>query len=172
MRAVTSIGGRCRHRAIAGNIRRESESQVAKFDFTGERGIGSDGSVAVVDLRLSPQNIIEPAHGGGAALENISHPAESNHGPDEQAEIAIERDQRAKRDLAPKKLVTTLPEHNEERKADQGLERRHKHAPSANELDVSGHIFAVRLVEPPDFRLFLRVGANDTHAGKIFLHFG
>src|SRR6266446_5202506 len=68
--------------------------------------------------------------------------------------------------------MAALPEYDEEGKADEGLERRHKHAPGADELDVASHVFAIGLVEATDFGFFLGVGADDADAGKIFLDLG
>src|SRR6266403_4748947 len=172
MRALAAVGGCCSGGAVAGNVRGEGEGEVAKFDFAGEGGVWSDGGCAVVDLRLRAEDVIQAAHGGGAALENVGDPAESDHGPNEQAEIAIEGDQGAERNLAAKKLVAALPENNEERNADECLERGHEHAPSADELNITSYVFPVGLVEAADFGFFLGVGADDADTRKIFLNFG
>ena len=65
--------------------------------------------------------------------------------------------------------MAALPQHDQEGSANERLKRRHKHAPGADEPDVSRDILAVGLVEAADFRFFLRVGAHDAHAGKILL---
>src|SRR6266446_1355599 len=107
--AVRFAGG-----AVAGDGGREGEIKVAKFDFAGDSGVGRDLHEAIVDLRLGVEDVVEAAHGGGATLENVGDPAESDHGPNENAEEGIESDQGAERDLAAKKLMATLPEDNEE----------------------------------------------------------
>ncbi len=93
---MATIGTGCSARgAVTRNIRRKSEVQIAKFDFAGNRCAGSDSCIAVIDLRLRAQDVIEAAHGSGATLKNIRDPAESDHGPDEKAEKAVERDEGA-----------------------------------------------------------------------------
>src|SRR5713226_3420112 len=168
MRA-TAVGAVALGGAIAGNVSGEGAGEVAKFDFAGDGGVRRDLHEAVVDLRLRAQDVIQAAHGGGAALENVGDPAEGDHGPDQKAEIAVERDQGTEGDLAAKKLMAALPEDDEEGSADERLKRRHEHAPSADELDVAGDVFAIGLVEAADFGFFLGVSADDADAGKIFL---
>ena len=126
---------------------------------------------AVVDLRSGAQDVVKAAGGGGAALEDIGYPAQSDHRPDENAEIGVERDQGAERNFAAEELMAALPENDQERRADEGLERGHEHAPGADQLDVARNVFAVGLVEAADFGFFLGIGANDADAGKILLHF-
>src|SRR5713226_7415310 len=170
MRA-TAVGAVALGGAIAGNVSGEGEGEVAKFDFAGDGGVRRDLHEAVVDLRLRAQDVIQAAHGGGAALENVGNPAEGDHGPDQKAEIAVERDQGTEGDLAAKKLMAALPEDDEEGSADERLKRRHEHAPGADELDIAGDVLAIGLVEAADFGFFLGVGADDADAGKIFLDF-
>src|SRR5713226_2254310 len=167
----TAVGAVALGGAIAGNVSGEGESEVAKFDFAGDGGVRRDLHEAVVDLRLRAQDVIQAAHGGGAALENVGDPAEGDHGPDQKAEIAVERDQGTEGDLAAKKLMAALPEDDEEGSADERLKRRHEHAPGADELDIAGDVLAIGLVEAADFGFFLGVGADDADAGKIFLDF-
>ena len=66
--------------------------------------------------------------------------------------------------------MPALPQDNQKRYADKRLERRHEHAPGADQLDVARDILAVGLVKAANFGFFLCVGANDAHSGKIFLH--
>ncbi len=56
--------------------------------------------------------------------------------------------------------MAALPEYDEEGKADERLQRWHKHAPGADELDVASHVFAIGLVEAADFGFFLGVGTD------------
>src|SRR2546430_17319802 len=102
--------------------------------------------------------------------KNIGHPTKRNHGPYELVEIEKEGNQRAKRDLAAKKLVAALPKDNQETRADQGLKRRHKHAPGADEADVARDVLAIGLVKRAHFRLFLSIGPHNANSGKGFLH--
>src|SRR6266481_7639449 len=68
--------------------------------------------------------------------------------------------------------MAALPENDEERKADQCLERGHEHAPGADEFDIAGDVLAIGLVEAADFGFFLGVSANDADTGEILLDFG
>src|SRR5579871_6785346 len=149
--------------AIAGEIRGIREGEIAEFDFAGDFRLFRNGRVAVVDLRLRVQDVVEAASAGGAALENVGDPAERDHWPNEEAEIGIEGDQSAERNLTAQKLIAALPEHNEEGCADHRLERRHKQAPGANQLDVSRDVLAIRLVEAANLGFFLCVGADDAN---------
>src|SRR5882762_5120196 len=162
MSTMATIGAGCSARgAVTRNIRRKSEVQIAKFDFAGNRCAGSNPGIAVIDLRLRAQDVIEAAHGSGATLKNIRDPAESDHLPDQQAKKAVESNERAKRYLAAKKLVAALPQHDQKGKPDERLKRRHEHAPSTNEFDIASNVLAVGLVEAADFGFFLGVSADD-----------
>src|ERR1700687_15726 len=154
MGTLAAIGGGGCSGAVARDVSWKGEGEVAKFDFAGDWGVSGDGGVAVVDLRLRAEDVIQTCHGGGAALENVGDPAEGDHGPDQKAEIAIESDQGTEGDLAAKELMAALPEDNEEGGADKRLKRRHEHAPGADELDVAGDVLAIGLVETPAFSLF------------------
>src|SRR5216684_9138143 len=156
-------------RTGSGNDGRIGKSEMAEFDFAARLGALRDFRVAVIDIRLSREDVVEPAHGSRAALENICDPAEGDHRPNQQGEIAIESNESAERNPAAKELVAALPKHNEKSCADERGKRRHEHAPGADEADVSRDIFEVGFVEAADFGLFLGVSAHDAHAGKIFL---
>ena len=67
--------------------------------------------------------------------------------------------------------MSALPEDDQEARADERLERRHEHAPGANQFDVAIDVFLVGFVEATDFGFFLCIGADDANAGEIFLHF-
>ena len=60
---------------------------------------GGDFREAVVDLRLGVQNVVQAAHGGGAALENVGDPAKGDHWPDEEIEVGKESQERTERNL-------------------------------------------------------------------------
>src|SRR6266849_10066021 len=116
MRAV-AIGASGCAGTIARDVRRKSEGEIAKFDFAGDRCVGSDGDVAVVDLRLRAKDVIEAAHGSGAALENVGDPAEGDHGPHQEVEIRKEREEGADGELVAQDLMAALPEKDEKRSA-------------------------------------------------------
>src|SRR4029077_14205651 len=100
-------------RAIAGDGGRKREIEIAEFNLAGNDRGGLDLREAIVDLRLRLQNIVEPAHGGSSALENIGDPAEGDHRPSQNAQIGVKGNQSAQRNLPPQKLVAALPEHDE-----------------------------------------------------------
>src|SRR6266849_6661720 len=112
---AVAIGLGGRSGAVARDVGGEGEGEVAEFDFAGDGSVGSGGGVAVVNLRLRAKDVIQAAHRGGAALENVGYPTEGDHGPDQKAEIAIERDEGTEGDLAAKELMSALPENDEER---------------------------------------------------------
>src|ERR1700730_14000617 len=66
--------------------------------------------------------------------------------------------------------MSALPEDDEERGADERLERGHEHAPSANQLDVAGDVFAIGLVEASNFGFFLGISTDDAHAREMLLN--
>src|SRR4029077_13224183 len=99
MRSI-AIGTGGRSGAVAGNVGRESKGEIAKFDLAGDRSGRGDGGAPVVDLGLRAEDVIEAAHGGGAALKYVGDPTESNHRPNQQPEKAVESNERAKRNLA------------------------------------------------------------------------
>src|SRR5712664_3204032 len=126
-----AIGTGGRSGAVAGNVGRKGEGEIAKFDLAGDRSIRRNGGAPIVDLRLRAEDVIEATHGGGAALKNVGDPTESNHRPDQQTEKTVESNEGAKRNLAAQQFVAALPEDDQERNTDERLERRHEHAPSA-----------------------------------------
>src|SRR6266576_811632 len=153
----------------SGKSRRISEREMAEFDFAARLGALRNFRVAVIDIGLGGEDVIEPAHGSGAALKNVGDPSEGDHGPNEQSEVSVKGNQRAKRDLAAEELVAALPQHDQECRADERLKGRHEHAPGANKLDVARNVFAIGPVEAADLRFFLSISANNAHASKIFL---
>ena len=68
--------------------------------------------------------------------------------------------------------MSALPENDQESRADERLERRHEHAPGADQTDVARDIFPVRAVESANLGFFLHISAHHAHAGEIFLHAG
>src|SRR5438552_4215278 len=128
-----------------------SKGEMAEFDFATRLGACRNFRLAVIDIGLGGENVIEPAHGGGAALKNICDPSEGDHGPDEHGKKPIEGNESAEGNLVAEDLMTTLPQHNEKGCADERLERRHEHAPDSNKADVLGNVYAVGPVKAADF---------------------
>ena len=109
---ATAIGAGAIGTVNAGKRGWVDEGQIAKLDFALRCGIFREDCRAIVDTGFRRQNEIQAAHGSGATLKNIGHPTERNHGPYELVQIEKEGNQRAKRDLAAKKLVAALPKDN------------------------------------------------------------
>src|SRR6266446_498090 len=100
--------------ARSGKRRRVSKGEMAEFDFAARLGAFRNFRVAVVNIGLGGEDVIEPAHGSSAALKDIRDPSKGDHGPDEQSEISVEGNQRAERNLAAEELVAALPEDDQE----------------------------------------------------------
>ena len=125
--------------------------------------------VRVADLRLGIEDVVQPAHRSAAALEDIGHESQRDHGKDQARHERVKRDQFAERDPAQNHKPPALPEHEHKRQPDQHLEQRHEQAPEVDQTQVAIDIFAVRPVEAADFGFLLPVGAHHAHAGQIFL---
>src|SRR6267378_3472001 len=94
MRTVAvRLGGAIR--SGSGKSRRISEREMAEFDFAARLGALRNFRVAVVNIGLGGEDVIEPAHGSRTALKNVGDPSESDHGPDKLREISVEGNQRA-----------------------------------------------------------------------------
>src|SRR5438876_102649 len=117
--------------------RRISEREMAEFDFAARLGALRNFRAAVIDIGLGGEDVIEPAHGSGAALKNVGDPSEGDHGPNELPQVSVESNQRAEGNLAAEKLVAALPQHDEKGCADKRLKRGHEHTPGADELNVA-----------------------------------
>src|SRR5439155_3464907 len=142
---------------------RVSKGEITEFDFAARLGALQDFRVAIIDTGLGRKNVIQPAHGSRATLKNICHPSKGNHGPDEHGEVSVESNQRPQGNLAAEELMAALPEHDQKGCANERLKRRHKHAPGADEADVSRDVLAVGPVKAADFCFFLRVGAHEAY---------
>src|SRR6202521_4954158 len=122
------------------------EGEMAEFNFAARLGAFRNFGVAIIDIRLGREDVIEPAHGGRAALKDICNPSKSDHGPDEHGKVAVEANEGTEGNLAVEELMAALPQHDQKGRANERLKRGHKHAPGADEADVSRNIFAVGLV--------------------------
>src|SRR5271169_5189322 len=90
------------------------EIQVAEFNLAEGLGANRNFRVTVVNIRFGSEDVIQTAHGSRATLKNIRDPPESNHGPNEQGEIAVEGHQRAEGNLAAEELMAALPQNDKE----------------------------------------------------------
>ncbi len=125
----------------------------------------------VIDRRFGVQDVIEPAHGGGAALEDVGDETQRDHGEDQLDHVGIKSHEFAERDLPEDHLPAAEPQHQDEGHADQRRQCRHEHAPRGDQLEIARDVFAIGRVKGAHLRLFLSVGANNAHAGQIFLSF-
>src|SRR5207302_2153995 len=71
-------------RARSGESRGVSEGVMAEFNFAARLGAFRNFRVAVINIGLGGEDVVEAAHGSGTALKNVSNPSEGDHGPDEQ----------------------------------------------------------------------------------------
>ena len=94
MRAV-AVGLAAAVGSGAGERRRISKSEIAELDFSARRFTRGNFGVAIVNLRLRREDIVQASHGRRAALKNIGDPTKRDHRPDQEREIAIERNQTA-----------------------------------------------------------------------------
>src|SRR5579872_1924 len=156
--------------AVAGEQGWIAEGEIAKFDFAARDFAWGNRREAVVNLRLRIEDVVETTHGSGAALKDIGDPAEGDHGPDELREVSVERDERAERKAPAQEQIAAGPEHDQERNPDQRLKRGHEQAPGANQLDVARDVLAIGFIEAADFRLFLRIRADNANSGEILLN--
>src|SRR5258708_36671342 len=90
-----AIGTGGRSGAVAGNVGRKGEGEIAKFDLAGDRSIRRNGGAPIVDLRLRAEDVIDATNGGGAALKNVGDATESSLRPHQQSEKLVESTQSA-----------------------------------------------------------------------------
>ena len=55
-------------------------------------------ALGVVDRRLRVENVVQPAHGGGAALEDVGHESQRDHGENQLHHEGVKRHELAERD--------------------------------------------------------------------------
>src|SRR5258708_12561040 len=102
---------------------------MGKFDFAGRLGGFGEFRVAIIDIRLSREDVIQPAHGSRAALKDICNPSQGDHGPDEHVEITVEGNERTQGNLPVKKSMAALPQHDTYVPAATPLRPPPKHTP-------------------------------------------
>src|SRR6516225_4603187 len=98
-------------------------AQAQRFGGRGDRG-------------LLAENLVDALQGCAAALRQVDHPAERNHGPHQHAHVGVEHDEAADGNASGYDLTATYPQHHQERQADERLEQRLEHALDANQADI------------------------------------
>src|SRR5437868_14342189 len=109
-------------RAVVAKIQ-AADFDVA-LDFVGFGG----GFGSVYDFRLLGENLVNARHGGGAALKDVDHPSECDHGPSQLHHVGVEGDELADVHVSLEHLATAQPQHEHDCEAEHGLERRPEHA--------------------------------------------
>src|SRR5215510_3399765 len=94
------------------------DGDPAKLDFAPNRwnGCGMFGSG---NGRRFMKQFIDPPQGSAAALRQIDHPAEGNHGPNQHSHVGVEHYEGTHGDPAGQHLLSSDPEHNKECQPDQ-----------------------------------------------------
>ena len=167
---------------------RIGERQVAEFDFAadciarngwrqrdpGARltvpiGAWGWGDGGIVDIGFGAQNIEQTAHRGGTALKDVRDPAKRDDGEDQLPEERVKGHESTERYAMIDYGGAAPAKKDHSRHADESHESRKKQAPGSDQLDVALDVIPVDAIEGFDFRLFLRIGANDANAREIFL---
>ena len=115
------------------------------------------------------EHVEQSRHRRRAALEQIDHPAERDHGPREAGEVKAEGDECADGDRAPHNQCAANSQHHGDAQSRQQAEQRIHRAVKPRERHVSFHVGLVQRAEARDLGCLLPVGAHDTHASKILL---
>ena len=84
-------------------------------------GAGACGELGrgIMDGRLRVEDVVQTAHGGGAALEDIGDESQRDHGENELDHVRVEGHEFTQRDLPGHHLTAAEPEDQHERQADQ-----------------------------------------------------
>src|SRR5215472_2224937 len=118
----------------------------------------------IVDAWLGGQNVLKAAHGCCAALEDVRHPADGDHGKNQLNQKGIERREGAQRDARVNYFAAANSQQDYHRQADQRGKGREEKTPRADQLDVLVYVIPVGGLEGSDFGLFLHVGTNNAHS--------
>src|ERR1700722_7610507 len=142
---------------------------MAELDFAADFAALYGDCVCVADLRLRIEKVIQPAHRCAAALKDVGHKSECDHRKNQARHERIKRDQLAERNPVQNHLAPALPQYEDKCQTEEQLEQRHEQAPEVDEPQVAVDILAVRSVEPASLSFILSLGADNPHAGQIFL---
>ena len=69
------------------------EGEIAEFDLAANLTAVERTRLSVVDGSLGMEDIVQPAHGRGAAFENIGHPTQGNHRESQQSKKLLKRNE-------------------------------------------------------------------------------
>ena len=124
---------------------------------------------AVVDGRLGAQQLVDALYRGGAALEDVHHPAHGDDGPGEQDHVGVEGHELAYADAVSDDLVSADQQGEDHGDAQNELQRGPEHAHELHQLEGAGDVLAVEPLEEADLGFLAGKGANQARAGVVFL---
>src|SRR5258708_25963674 len=123
----------------------------------------------VADVRNGVVDLGEARHRGGSLLEDVRHPAEGDHRPDQQAEISEERRESAYRDRTVDDLLPSEVDGDDERAADEHEHEGPHHRLDARENKVLFEIIEAESAEPCNLIRLAYVGFHDPDSREILL---
>ena len=149
-----------------------AEIQMAELDLAAQARCRAriDGSAArssMAGSALSNSSMRDDR--GGAALEEVDHPAHGDDGPDEQDHVGVELDELADRDAMLEDQVAAGQQGDDHGDAEDELERGPEHAHELNQAQGAGDVCAIELFEEADLGFFAGEGADQPRAGVVFL---
>ena len=115
------------------------------------------------------QQFVDALDRGGAALEEIHHPAHGDDGPDEHDHVGVEGDELAHGDAMRDDQVAAGQQRDDHGDAENELQRGPQHAHQLNQPERAGDVLAVEPLEEADLRFFAGKGADQPRAGVVLL---
>ena len=131
--------------------------------------LGNRGSRVVLNLRRSLQDLQHSAHGSGAALKDVNHPADGDRRPGEHGEIAQESHKFSQAQMPGNHLPPSQPQQSYGRQTDQTAHEGIKGSPEAYQGNASLDVIPVQCLELPDLGLLARKRLYDADAGQVLL---
>jgi hypothetical protein len=116
------------------------------------------------------EDLVDACERCAAALHQVHHPSQRDHGPHQDAHVGVEHDEAAQRDPPGQHLAAAIPEHRQKGEADERLQQGLEDARDAHQPDILRDICAVQFFEVAQLGLFLHEGAHHAHAGQVLLH--
>src|ERR1022692_949567 len=118
------------------------------------------GFSAILDLRLFLHDLVETNQRRCAALENVDHPAQRDHGKGQLQHVDVEGCQAANLHAAGQHFASTDPQYQHNCQAEHEFQRGPEHAHEPYQFQAAGNVFLVCAFEGSDLRFFLDIGAD------------
>ena len=119
--------------------------------------------------RFLSEEGLDAGHGRGAPLEQVRHPPDCDHRPDQANEVEVELNELAERDRPVPDLHATDSEDGDEREADQCLKQRLEDRGDSDELCACDDVAAVAGGHLVDLRLLAAVCPEHPQSDQMFL---